>query len=300
MAYIVQRGTLNVIRALFAEFWSTFIFLFAIECQAINNNRNLNTVQGLIVGGLTTAFAAIVVVACFGRLSGANFNPAVTFAAMLTLRLPILLGIGYILTQIAASCVVCCCLIMIFPGNNRQVLDQIVLRKGPGESYYRSFNAELVYTFIFITIVYMVAWNGATDSIYAMLRYPRRKQSDVSFISGAETSVAFTDLTEASNVSSTSSATNAVQVVAYTRTTKFGYVPVAIGFALGFLAMISSSTSGGAFNPARAIGPAIVAWRWTGQWVYWAGDLAGAACACIVCCLFFSGRFISPKKAYAI
>lgn len=45
------------------------------------------------------------------------------------------------------------------------------------------------------------------------------------------------------------------------------------------LPQLSSSVSGGVFNPARVFGPALVGWKWTDQWVYWIGDLLGAVAA---------------------
>ena len=62
--------------------------------------------------------------------------------------------------------------------------------------------------------------------------------------------------------------------------TKAGFAPVAIGFTLGFLCLIGGTISGGAFNPARAFGPTIISGQgWGHQWVYWVGDLSGAALA---------------------
>jgi glycerol uptake facilitator-like aquaporin len=54
---------------------------------------------------------------------------------------------------------------------------------------------------------------------------------------------------------------------------------VAIGFTLGFLGLLGGSVSGGAYNPARAFGPALITGVWDNHWVYWVGDLVGAALA---------------------
>ena len=61
--------------------------------------------------------------------------------------------------------------------------------------------------------------------------------------------------------------------------TKAGFAPVAIGFTLGFLGLIGGSVSGGAFNPARAFGPAILSNNWNNHWIYWLGDFVGAGLA---------------------
>lgn len=61
--------------------------------------------------------------------------------------------------------------------------------------------------------------------------------------------------------------------------TKAGFAPIAIGFTLGFLTLLGGSVSGGAFNPARVFGPAIISGRWSHQELYWIADFIGAAMA---------------------
>lgn len=55
------------------------------------------------------------------------------------------------------------------------------------------------------------------------------------------------------------------------------------GFGIGLAVFVGSAMAGGltggAFNPARAIGPALVSWTWHSQAAYWIGPLAGAALA---------------------
>jgi glycerol uptake facilitator-like aquaporin len=58
--------------------------------------------------------------------------------------------------------------------------------------------------------------------------------------------------------------------------------PLAIGAATLFGALIAGPLTGGAMNPARAFGPALAAGRWTRQYVYWIGPLAGAALAALL------------------
>jgi aquaporin Z len=56
------------------------------------------------------------------------------------------------------------------------------------------------------------------------------------------------------------------------------------GFVVGLVVLVCALGGGGALtgavmNPARAFGPALVAWDWHAQAVYWIGPLLGAAAA---------------------
>jgi hypothetical protein len=57
---------------------------------------------------------------------------------------------------------------------------------------------------------------------------------------------------------------------------------VAIGFALAAAIFISGPISGAGVNPARALGPMIVAGTFTDWWVYLVAPLAGGAVAAVV------------------
>jgi aquaporin Z len=54
---------------------------------------------------------------------------------------------------------------------------------------------------------------------------------------------------------------------------------LAVGATIALLGLFASPISGASMNPARTLGPDIVAWNFTGWWIYIAGPLAGAAIA---------------------
>jgi MIP family channel proteins len=57
------------------------------------------------------------------------------------------------------------------------------------------------------------------------------------------------------------------------------WAALAIGGALGFLVMVLGPLTGGAFNPARWFGPALVGNHFTDAWVYIFGPIVGALLA---------------------
>jgi len=52
-----------------------------------------------------------------------------------------------------------------------------------------------------------------------------------------------------------------------------------IGLAIFVAALVAGGFTGAVMNPARAIGPALVAWQWNAHAVYWIGPLIGAGVA---------------------
>ncbi|XP_062841126.1 aquaporin-8-like [Trichomycterus rosablanca] len=52
--------------------------------------------------------------------------------------------------------------------------------------------------------------------------------------------------------------------------------PFCIGLTVTASALGGGAASGGCMNPARAFGPAAVAFYWTYQWIYWVGPMTGA------------------------
>jgi aquaporin Z len=63
-----------------------------------------------------------------------------------------------------------------------------------------------------------------------------------------------------------------------------GFAPIAIGFALTLIHLISIPVTNTSVNPARSTGPAIIVGGWAlGQlWLFWLAPLVGAACGGIV------------------
>jgi aquaporin TIP len=57
---------------------------------------------------------------------------------------------------------------------------------------------------------------------------------------------------------------------------------LAIGFVIAMNSFMAGPLTGGSFNPARTLGPALIANKWTGIWVFFVGPVAGAIVAAAV------------------
>jgi MIP family channel proteins len=68
----------------------------------------------------------------------------------------------------------------------------------------------------------------------------------------------------------------------YSRKSVKDWAPLAIGTTLGFLVMVGGPLTGGAFNPARWFGPALVGNEWGGVWPYLLGPIVGSLLAAVV------------------
>jgi len=55
--------------------------------------------------------------------------------------------------------------------------------------------------------------------------------------------------------------------------------PFAIGATVGAGALVTGPLTGGSFNPARSLGPAVVSGVWAAHWLYWVAPIAGMIAA---------------------
>ncbi len=51
--------------------------------------------------------------------------------------------------------------------------------------------------------------------------------------------------------------------------------PFALGLTVYLGALVTGPLTGGSFNPARSLGPAVVGGGWTAHWLYWAAPITG-------------------------
>lgn len=74
------------------------------------------------------------------------------------------------------------------------------------------------------------------------------------------------------------------------------WAPLAIGTTLGFIVMVGGPLTGGAFNPARWFGPALVANFWGGVWPYLVGPVVGSLLAAAVFVFVIEAGALPPTE----
>ena len=68
------------------------------------------------------------------------------------------------------------------------------------------------------------------------------------------------------------------------------YAPAAIGLVILVDHLVGVPMTGASMNPARTLGPALIAGQWADHWVYWAGPIIGGVLAAVVYAYGFMRR----------
>ncbi len=238
------------IKSLTAEFLCTFIFIFTICSNGLNEART-GVSTAAVSAGVSTGFAATAIIFAFGGLSGAHFNPAVTIGAIIGRKIDVVQGLFYIVLQLVAALLAVSTLIFLFPETG--VADSLVLKVGENANVAQAVCFEFLMTFILVFVIYATAMGLKTTST----------DSDVE------------------------SQDEQMELIAENKE-KLKFAPIAIGLTLGFLCFLGGTVSGGAFNPARATAPALLSGDLSDVWIYWVGDLLGAIVAALLYMKFFA------------
>jgi len=238
-------------RALLGEFLCTFLFLYIALAVPFNMTRlgiNNPTTEAIAV-----SFIAVAVIYSFADISGAHFNPAVTFATIVTKKTTWKKGIAYIAAQLLGSVFASFWFLLTFPDGAAR-MKTLALAPTPGIGWGYQLMMEFTLTYFLIFVIFSVAFDTVDSQLVEVKQLGLDKQLGAKDVSAKNMTI----YTTSGN-------------------TKAGFAPISIGFTLGMLSLVGGSVSGGAYNPARVFGPAMCSGIWTGQYVFWIGDFLGAA-----------------------
>ena len=130
------------------------------------------TTQSVLFISLGHGGAIALMVYTFGHVSGAHINPAVTIPMMITRKIGIADGIGYIISQLIGAVAAAATLKAILPELGAKV--NFATQGGPSELINNSigsgFAIEAILTFFLVTVIFMTAvhkkaspgWHGFT------------------------------------------------------------------------------------------------------------------------------------------
>jgi glycerol uptake facilitator-like aquaporin len=249
------------------EFLVTTLFIFTVCATYINTLRSDHASSELMaVSALVTGFCSIALITAFGDVSGAHFNPAVTFGIVVGGKMSPIKGLYYIITQLSASLFAMLLLTIVYPpfanpedptGPQIPVVAHLVVQPAADAHKLRSLIMEIILSFILVYVIFATAVDTGGSPIGSAVQVPSTTTDQQ--VPGQQ-----------------------VFMIYPSAHAKASLAPVSIGLTLGFLCFIGGSVSGGAFNPARVFGPGLCAWNWDYMWLYWLGDFTGAALAGVV------------------
>jgi len=150
-------------RGCISEFFATLIFVFVGTGSVIAAKTNLAHVDvtvkleiaSLVLISLAHGFAIMVLVYAIGEVSGGHINPAVTWAALLTYKISFIRALCYIIAQLCGAVAGSGILSSLVPPSLQFHLGCHGI--GPGISSAQGFGAEVMFTFIFIFVVFATA-----------------------------------------------------------------------------------------------------------------------------------------------
>lgn len=163
------------LRACLAEGISTYGLVFfgplSVILAVASFGEELTT-QSVLFISLGHGGAIALMIYAFGHVSGAHINPAVTIPMMITRKIGLADGAGYIASQVAGAVAAAATLKAILPELGAQV--NFGTQGGPseliGNSAGSGFAVEAVLTFFLVTVIFMSAvhkraspgWHGFT------------------------------------------------------------------------------------------------------------------------------------------
>ena len=154
----------DVVRPLTAEFLGTFALVF-IGAGAVVVDASKGGALGL--PGIALAHAAILSVACSAlmNISGAHFNPAVTFAAWMTSKIDLTRAMWYVAIQLVAAVAAALAVKALAPTMAGEVTSYGVPRIAGDITWTKAVVIEAVLTLFLVSAVFGTAVSSEAPKI---------------------------------------------------------------------------------------------------------------------------------------
>ncbi|KNE73253.1 hypothetical protein AMAG_17429 [Allomyces macrogynus ATCC 38327] len=154
-----------LLRAVLGEGLVTFLFLFIVCATHVNHVRS-QTPDSLVLSAISTGFASIALIYSFADVSGAHFNPAVTFATIVTGKTSPTKGALYIAMQLFSAIMATVFVKAVFPKamDGASTLQLLFVDVGTGSDAFRAFGMEFILTFILVYVIFATAFDTVDSS----------------------------------------------------------------------------------------------------------------------------------------
>ena len=316
-------------RAILAEGVATFFFVAAVLSAIINQGRSSVPAVNLPIGvGIVAGLAGTATCFAFGDISGAHFNPGITFGFLLARKIGIFKGISYIVAQLLGGIVAAGLTYSWFPADLEGFpsVSSLIPAQVPSDvPAWNAFFMEVYLTFNLVYVVFATAVDAIlppdlvrVDQHFAEIKHEYKSEavglSDGVILAPEEEDAVVEDgahdeenpeavsRRKESQLAETQAREKPfkddILVFVQPGANKKNFAPIAIGFTIGFNAFLGSSSSGGAFNPARVFGAALFSGNWNNGWLYYVGPILGSFIAVIIHQLILArkGALLSPPK----
>ena len=116
------------------------------------------------MGCISTAFCSIALIYSFADVSGAHFNPAVTFATVVTGKTTVRKGLAYLGIQLIASIFATLALMIVFPrptaaDTKATIPEYVIVDIDSTAKYTHAFFMEVMLTFILVYVIFATAFD---------------------------------------------------------------------------------------------------------------------------------------------
>jgi len=233
-------------RSFLAEGLCTALFSYAVYSVVTGISIINEPGSQMICVCLAITLSSIGVIYSFMDITIAHFNPAITLAAVVTGKLPVGMGIGYIVMQHLGAMAASALMLLCKPGASSVLLGETRSTIYPDATRWNAVITETILTGILTYIVFSVAINVFNPPTQVKIEIPDEVDNEDKF-----------------------------RVVTSQAPNRSAFAPIAIGYTLGFLSLLGLGSSGGVFNPAISFAPALFSGVWTNIWVYFLGQYIG-------------------------
>ncbi|KAI5161964.1 hypothetical protein NEAUS04_0802 [Nematocida ausubeli] len=249
-----------IVRSLLAEGLCTALFAFAVYSvvTGVNITPCADGVANIAVT-LTIALSSVAIIYSFMDVTIAHFNPAITLAAIVTGKLPIWMGLAYIIMQACGAMLASAAMLLTKPGASSILLGYTRSTIGGSASIGNAILTEIILTGILTYVAFSVAINVFNPPTQVKIEVPDEVEDN-----------------------------DKLRVITSQAPNRSAFAPIAIGFTLGFLSLLGLGSSGGVFNPAITLPGTLFSGVWTDVWVYWVGQFVGGIAGALLQVLIFA------------